>query len=260
MIQIDQNKCIRCMKCVAVCPFFVLGNVDSKPCVIRENLCIKCLHCAAACPEKAISLENYDGILDQEKPQIPNNFNQLLEGHLLTRRSYRHFKNQPVSKDMLEHAITVSAWAPSAKNQHPTKWVVVQDEQTLDKMMDLILSYVKESGISPEIASLYSQGCNVVMGTAKTLLIAYAKTTAINPLVDSALAMYNVELLLQTKGVGTCWAGYLMRMCNQIPEMKELLSIPEGYQVYNAMMLGYPEGEEYLHIPNRHKKPKINWV
>ncbi len=260
MIKIDLEKCIGCLTCVSVCPFNVLNTKNGKPEMNNEKACIKCLHCAAACPQNAVCLDDIEGILPEELPKFPENYQEIIEGHLMSRRSYRHFKPEPVSKNILSHALKVSAWAPSAKNQHPAKWIVVSDENTITKMMDLILEYVKETGTSPEIVTLYEQGYNVVMGTAKTLLLAYAKTDAINPPVDTALALYNAELVLQSQGIGTCWAGYLMRMCNQIPELREILKLPEGCQFYGAMMMGYPENEEYLHIPNRQKQPDIQWL
>ena len=260
MVNIDLKKCIGCLKCVAVCPFNVLDIENGKPQASQEKPCIKCLHCAAACPQNAIQLGDLDGILPEEIPKFPVNHPQLIENHLMARRSYRHFKQEPVSKEILSNALRVSAWAPSAKNQHPAKWIVINDVSKIRKIMDHILDYVKETGASPEIAALYERGYNVVMGNANTLILAYARTDSINPFTDTALALYNVELMLQSQGIGTCWAGYLMRMCNQVPAVRDILKLPEGCQFYGALMVGYPENEEYLHIPNRHKQPNIQWL
>ena len=257
MVTIDQDKCIGCMKCVEVCPFTVLENKDGRPEPQADRICVKCLHCAAACPQNAICLGDLDGILPGELPQLPAGFQKQLEGHLMTRRSYRHFKPESVAKEILEHALRVSAWAPSAKNQHPAKWIVVSDDGKIKKMMEIILEYVRETGVNPEIAKIAELGRNVVMGNAKTLLIAYTRTNAINAPVDSALALYTAELMLQAEGVGTCWAGYLTRMCNNIPALRELLNVTEDYQFTCALMVGYPEDEEYIHIPNRQKMPDI---
>ena len=104
-------------------------------------------------------------------------------------------------------------------------------------------------------------GNNVVMGTATSLLLAYADDNSISPETDTAIAMTTAELYLQAKGVGTCWAGYLKRMANTIPEIKALLpKLPEHHSFYGAFMLGYPENEEFLHIPQRFKRADIEWV
>lgn len=260
MITIDSEKCIGCFKCVSACPFEVLHTTEKQPEMSDDKLCIKCLHCAAACPQKAISLGELDGVLSEEMPKFPKNFHNLIQGHLMTRRSYRNYKPEQVPKDILSNALKVSAWAPSAKNQHPAKWIVISDDDKINIIMEHILEYVKETGISPEIAELYQHGHNVVMGNAKTLILAYSRTNAINPPVDTALALYNVELMLQAQGIGTCWAGYLTRMCNQVPAIREILKLPEDCQVYGALMVGYPKDEKYIHIPNRHKQPNIQWL
>lgn len=260
MIKIDSNNCIGCLKCVSVCPFQVLEIKDKKPVMEEGKRCVKCLHCAAACAQKAIRLGELEGVWHEELPKLPEDFHKQLEGFLMARRSYRNFKPEPVSRELLRDVFRASAWAPSAKNQHPTRWIIVDDEEKIRTMMAHILEFVKETGVSPEIAELYERGQNVVMGNAKTLILAYARTDAINPPVDTALALHQVELLLQARGVGTCWAGYLTRMCNQVPALKEMLKLPEGCQFYAAMMAGYPDKEEYLHIPNRQEKPEIQWL
>lgn len=260
MITIEQDKCISCFKCVSVCPFNVLEIVNDKPDAGEGKMCIKCLHCAAACPQNAITLDGLEGVLPAEIPELPEDQHKRMEMSLLTRRSYRRFQPKPVPADIVMAALNVAAWAPSAKNQHPAKWVVVNSENKIMTIMDIILEHVRETQQYIEIEKLYEKGRNVVMGNARTLILAYARTNAVNPAVDSALALYNAELALQSQGIGTCWAGYLTRMCNQIPQLREILELPEGCQFYGALMAGYPENERYLHIPNRHKQPDIKWL
>lgn len=261
-IIIDYEKCIGCLRCVQVCPFAALEVLDGKP-ALSENpdkFCIECMHCATVCPRNAVYFGDVPGVLTEELPKVPHNLPEIVRAHLMTRRSYRHFKPMPVKKELIEQAIELSAWAPSAKNQHPTEWIVVNDEDVIKEIMEHILTYVRATGGSPEILREYEEGNNVVTGTAKTLVFAYAGPTAINPSVDSAITLYTIELMLQAQGIGTCWAGYLNRLSNQIPEIKKLIRLPEGCQLYGALMAGYPEKEKYLHIPQRFKKPIVHWV
>lgn len=261
MITINKEKCIGCMTCISVCPFTALSEEKGKPYLKKPMSCLKCMHCAAACPQDAITYGEFLAVFQQGPMEISENFPAELKGHILRRRSYRHFSNEPVSRELIEEALELASWAPSAKNQHTTKWIVIDSRETIDKIMDYILSYAKSTGVSPEIVSEYAIGKNVVMGNASTLLLAYARDTAISPETDTAIAMATAELYLQSKGVGTCWAGYLKRMCNNVPEIKELLpQLPKGHSFYGAFMMGYPEGEEYIRIPERIKKADISWV
>ena len=162
MITIDEEKCIGCMQCVQACPFMVLSGESGKLQICREKYCIKCLHCAAVCPQDAISLDGMDGNLSDEVFPISDEFQQKLEKYLLSRRSYRRFRPESVSNDIISKALKVAAWAPSAKNQHPTKWIVISGKSKIEQIMHAILEYVRETGVSPEIADLYQQGHNVV--------------------------------------------------------------------------------------------------
>ncbi len=261
MINIDKEKCTGCLTCLSICPFTVLEEVDGKPQMAEGKGCLRCMHCAAACPEKAISWKDTPGILEKAMPELRPGFSEELKEHILMRRSYRHFRQEKVPHHIIEEALQLAAWAPSAKNQHSTKWLIIDSQETIKRIMELILKHVEESGASPEIASEFAIGNNVVMGTAPTLLLAYASDLAISPETDTAIAMATAELYLQSRGIGTCWAGYLKRMCNGIPEIKELLpKLPRKHSFYGAFMMGYPENETYLHIPRRFKETDIKWV
>ena len=260
MIIIDREKCIACGKCLTVCPTRNIRMEDGKAYWNPKRRCISCLHCAAICDFGAVEREEKPALISRGLPETVENVVQDLEAVLYSRRSYRSFTQKPVDKALLEHVIEVSKWAPSAKNEHPVKWAVVVGRGAVDRVMGLILDYVRKTGNSPEIAKRYDEGYNMVAGTAVTLLVGYARTDAYNPIVDTALAVEYAELLLQANGVGTCWGGYLTRMSNDIPELKAMLGISEGERVYGALMLGYPDGEEYVNIPNRVYDNTINWV
>ena len=121
MIQIHEDKCIRCLRCTDKCVCGAIEVRDGKPVVNHEKGCIKCMHCAIACPENAISYGEQPAILNEEMPVLADTFSADLENFLLTKRSYRNFKPEPVPMTEIESALNAAAWAPSAKNQHPTK-------------------------------------------------------------------------------------------------------------------------------------------
>jgi len=67
------DKCIRCGKCVEICPLNNIKLVDYKP--IWENNCTHCMACLSYCPENAI---NYKNKTEGKKPyRIEHYINKL---------------------------------------------------------------------------------------------------------------------------------------------------------------------------------------
>lgn len=262
MININQGRCIECMTCINACAFGALQDVDGSPQLAQPGMCIRCMHCGAVCPTEAIHFNDEPTIIESDIKKLPEDFASNLKSHIMRRRSYRNFGEEAVSRVVINEALDLACWAPSAKNQHPVKWVVIDNKELIDKITELVLEYVEETGVSCEIAQLFEKGHNVLVGSATTLIVAYARDSAISPETDTAIAMTTAELYLQSKGVGTCWAGYLRKMCNAIPEIRTcILSIPDGYSVYGAFMAGYPdENEKYIHVPERFKRAEIKWA
>lgn len=263
-LQINYDKCVNCGQCIFACPANVFQK-NKKQVIINKNMiCIGCLHCAAACHKEAVvfcdSVNNEKTILSRNLFQNSEFLSKSIETHITERRSYRNFKDDTVDKEEIMHALNIASWAPSAKNEHPTKWMIIEDNEKLVSIMEHILRYVKLTGKSPEIERLYKMGKNIVMGQAKTIIIGYAPMDATNPHIDTVIALYSAELILQSHGIGTCWSGYLLDMCNDVSEIRDMLQIPEGSKIYGVLLAGYPENEEYVNIPNRLEKPEIKWI
>ncbi|MBE6033623.1 MAG: hypothetical protein E7222_02865 [Clostridiales bacterium] len=260
-IEFDKEKCIGCFMCRQVCPFNVIEFIEERPALNPGKSCLQCMHCAVVCPAEAISYNGKNPVIDKRNRTLPEDFTESLESHLMSRRSYRHFTNQPVSREILEHALQVACWAPSAKNQHLTKYIIVDKKEVIAQIMETILEFAKDHSDLDIIVKEYEEGNNPVMGNAPTLLLAYSSDSAINPVGDGTLKLYTAELLLQAQGVGSCWAGYLTRLSNRIPKLRKLFDLPEGSSFIGALMLGYPEKlENYEKIPERVKKQEIKWL
>ena len=256
MIQLHEDKCIRCLRCADKCVCGAIEVRDGKPVVNHEKGCIKCMHCAIACPENAISYGEQPAILNEEMPVLADTFSADLENFLLTKRSYRNFKPEPVPMTEIESALNAAAWAPSAKNQHPTKYYVVSGQEEIDAMMALIVEYLRESGDCPEVLDGLADGLNKVFGKAQSVIIAYARNNANRPSEDTTIALTYAELVLQARGIGTCWSGYLQRFLNRCDKLAAMFPIPENNAFYGCMLLGYPT-EEYFYIPRRLKLADI---
>lgn len=263
-LKIDYNKCINCKKCVIACPANVFKSDDNNVYIDKNMICIKCLHCAAVCPKEAVGFDdnnnNTETILRSDSFKNAGGISKTIEEYITNRRSYRNFNRDMVPKSEILHALEVAKWAPSAKNEHPVKYIVVEGRAKLDIIMDLVIDYVRKTNISPEIIRIYQQGKNIVMGKANTIIIAHADPNATNPGVDAALALYSAELVLQSHGIGTCWSGYLIDICNDSEDIRNIIGMPENNKIYGVILVGYVENEKFLNIPNRLDKIDVEWI
>ena len=53
------------------------------------------------------------------------------------RRSIRRYKDQPVEQEKIEKLLRAAMQAPSAANQQPWEFIVVQDEKYLKKLSEI---------------------------------------------------------------------------------------------------------------------------
>ena len=59
---------------------------------------------------------------------------------------------------------------------------------------------------------------------------------------DSDLAAQTTALLAPALGLGTCYSGIVTAAFNGVyPAIKKVVPIPEGYSVFNALIVGYPK-------------------
>ncbi len=259
MFEIDEKACIGCGQCVRVCPFTCLGmGEDGKAKRLRKR-CIECMHCAAICPKKAITVDGRDGYAATAYEAISDATRHEIKKLLLQRRSYRHFLPHKVDRKLLEEALSYTAWAPSAKNEHPVHWLVIEDEAVKEEIMATITEHIRATGEAKEVVQeMDAHDNNVVLGKNATLLLTHCRDKSVMPWHDTAIALTTLELFLQANGVGTCWAGYLLRFMNALPKLKARF-LPEGHSYYGAMLLGYPEGEAYRRIPARYAEVPVRW-
>ena len=74
MIQIHEDKCIRCLRCADKCVCGAIEVRDGRLVINRDKGCIKCMHCAIACPENAITYNGQPAIESEEMPVLGHVF------------------------------------------------------------------------------------------------------------------------------------------------------------------------------------------
>ena len=250
MPQINSNLCISCGLCARVCPTAFITYEDGVPAVHPTRQCMQCWHCAAVCPKQAIlqdGLNLYPAAPDGE-----------LERLVTMRRSTRHFKKELPAKETITRILETAAWAPTGKNERTYGWTVVYGRDHVLELLNLILDWCKDKPRLKVLTKLVKGNRDPITCDAPCALICHNAETAANPETDCVIAATTAELLLNKAGIGTCWGGYLRRSADLCPEAREYLGIPEGHNIYAALLIGPPDNEPYRTVPHR-PKPDIQW-
>jgi nitroreductase len=68
---------------------------------------------------------------------------------------------------------------------------------------------------------------------------------------NCTIAAYHATLMAEVLGVGTCFNHLIPPVCNEDPEVKRMLDIPQNCHVYVSLTVGYPKYAFKRTIPRR---------
>lgn len=241
-IRFDAEKCLRCGRCAKSCGTGFVRMRDGAPTTGGHIRCIGCGHCVAACPVGAVTLNGEGAVTPPE---------DTLEAIFLRRRSIRKYKSEPPARKLIQRALDIAQYAPSGKNRHANRWTVIYGAESCRRISDMALDFCRETGQNPELLHLAEKGLDLLTGRAPLVIVGWSPDKALNPCVDTVIAMHTVQMVLEQHGLGCCWGGYLRSITNQSPALRDQLGIPADASMQCCMMVGYPDGETYPNIPPR---------
>ena len=165
---------------------------------------------------------------------------ELYDG-LITRRSIRAFKPDPIDREQVDEIIRAGMYAPSAVNCQPWHFIVIDDRSLMDRIMQ-IHPY---AGMLAEAryAVLICGDQNLEHGPGYWV-------------VDCGAATQNMLLAAHAKGVGSVWLGLHPREKRK-EGIRELFELPGHIQPFALIALGYPN--EQKPVPERFKKERIHY-
>jgi nitroreductase len=175
------------------------------------------------------------------------------------RRSVREFAADPVERAVIVRLIEAAVWAPSAVNEQPWQFTVVQDRRKLDAISkqakahllaapkETMASHLREMLSNPEFQIFYHAPVLVLISVAR------GGPWAVE---DCALAAENLMLAACAEGLGTCWIGFAQSWL-QTPEGKKALDLPAAHLPVAPIIVGRPTS---LPPPVPRKPAQIRWV
>ena len=166
---------------------------------------------------------------------------------LLKRRSIRKYLDKPVEIDLLKDIIQESTLAPSAGNEQPWKFIIVQNPDLLHEISEECKeNLLTRIANNPSVYAkkyermLQNEAFNIFYN-APCLVLILGESQVKNLLFDCTLAASYFMMAAATKGLGTCWINFAKELTN--PALMEQIGIPENHTIVAPIIIGYPANE-----------------
>lgn len=171
---------------------------------------------------------------------------------ILNRRSVRVYKDEPLKQEDLELILKAGYNAPSGCNLQPWHFTVVTNKNILNTLnieskkefADSENEMFRQMAASEKYDIFYNAPCTIFVSGEKT------SPTSI---IDCSAATQNMILAAESLGIGTCWVGLVTFLfkSRRWKEFSPLLNIPEGYEPYYGITLGYKRNDGPKAPPRR---------
>lgn len=263
-IHINQKTCIRCKKCVRICPSALFTLNTEKGIQVCADSCISCGHCVAICPTNSIQHSEFpeQKIHPFDRSQLPSVGQVELLIH--SRRSNRAFSKERVPEDLLDKIIEAAHRAPTATNAQEVKLVLVTRPETLTAIsqltIDTFMSIVRKvesplvkwwlkpimpSGyryvpVFKRLKDEFEKGNDGILRGATAALFFYTDKKERFGCQDSNLAYQNASLMAEAAGVAQFYTGFVCSAAgmDRQEKLQKLLGI-EG-KIHAGIALGMP--------------------
>lgn len=248
-ISIDTKTCIRCAKCVRICPSDILTQEgeEREIGVQRVSSCIRCGHCVGVCPTSSIIHSEFPDSkvhpINPEELPTPEQVMLLIK----SRRSNRAFSKKAVPQDKLELIVEAAHRAPTGTNAQNVSFTLVTDPEKLHKVIELTIEIFLELGKKlsnpflkpvlkrivpdaykylPYLKSLqreFEEGHDPILRNATALLLIDTPRKSNLGYADGNLAYQNASLMAESLGISQFYTGFLCIALqqdkkNRIPE------------------------------------------
>lgn len=191
----------------------------------RIKLSVLALSIVALCCCVQTAQSSSIGAADNEQVSASDNVIETI----MTRRSIRKYKPQPISRDTLNQILKCGVFAPNGMHRESWEIRVIDNPQALN-----------------EIDSLYnasqSRPRQAFFGAPVVVLIAYDTTYDLSQ-VDCGLLGENMILAAQSMGIGSCCLGGIARFLGtpQAGDWLKRLKLPGTHKLLYAIVFGYPD-------------------
>ena len=158
---------------------------------------------------------------------------------IISRRTIRRFKPDPIDEEKLQMILEAGRWAPSFSNLQPWKFIVTRDQNLKNKLDKASRENVLHLGINE---------APVVI-----LVCVDRRIDPLHAIEAGAAATQNMALAGHSLGLGVGWIGVWGTEAEAA--IQKLFQLPETTRVVSLLPVGYP-----AESPQGNRKPLEEFI
>jgi nitroreductase len=148
----------------------------------------------------------------------------LIYEKIVSRRTTRKFEQKPVPKEVLERCVDAARLSPSGSNRQPLKYVIVNEEEQLQK----VFPATRWAGSLPDYSPTEQEAPTAYVA------ILLDKKIRESPGHDAGIAAMSIAMVAFDEGVASCMLGGIDRGA-----LRKVLAVPEHLEILLLVALGY---------------------
>ena len=280
MLSVRAESCIRCGKCVRVCPSKIFTQPVSGGEIGLQGIgsCIVCGHCVAVCPTGSVEHGDFPPQkvhpVDRELLPSPEQVMLLCKA----RRSNRAFTAKPVPEETLDRILEAAHRAPTASNLQRVAFTLVTDPEKLHAIsaftVGVFASILKKlenpllkpvlKRIAPQLygyvphfkrlISEFDKGNDLILRGATAVILIHTPSESRFGCQDANLAYQNGSLMAESLGVAQFYTGFVCSAVEQDRNRRLAKMLGISGKIRAGMALGIPA----LRYPNYIDRKDIN--